>query len=104
MLYLLILLSFAFICATQYFLSIWLIKIGYFYNYAHTFGGFLVFLILYMRLLRFLVASINLPLLNEQQNAVVNFSMVVLLLASFWLNYEMMKVHQKSKNKTEIQK
>ncbi len=107
--YLLILISLIFTCAVQYFLSIWLIKIGYFYDYAHTFGGFLLFAILYMNVLQFLVRKANLQLNDYSRNTktspsiIVKNSVFVFLLATFWLNYEMMKVHATSQNKTEIQ-
>jgi hypothetical protein len=97
MLYFLILVSLVFTCAIQYFLSIWLMKIGYFNGYIHTFGGFLALMILYMNVLRFLVNKARLQLNDYSRNnkiqpsIIVKNSIFVFLLATFLLNYYLTK-------------
>ena len=102
--YLLAILSVGFVLGLQYFLSMWLIKIGWFYVYAQPMGGFV--------LLIFLGISILIPIFkrripkndpshsprqkaqideeririgNQQDNA-VRWCAVLILVGSFWLN------------------
>jgi hypothetical protein len=72
-------------------------KIGYFNGYIHTFGGFLVLMILYMNVLRFLVGKAKLQLNDYSRNnkiqpsIIVKNSVFVFLLATFLLNYLLTK-------------
>lgn len=81
--------SLACVLALQYFLSIWLIKAGYFYNHVHTFGGFLVLMVIYMNLVNYLL-NVSKIKLSYQQAMIVKYSVFLFLIASFWLNYILM--------------
>ncbi len=82
-------LSLIFTLALQYFLSIWLIKIGYFYNYAHTFGGFLILMIIYMNLINYALNFLKIKA-NYPEAMVVKYSIFLFLILTFLLNYFMM--------------
>lgn len=68
--YLITFFSLACTLVLQYFLSLWLIKVGYFYNHAHTFGGFLVLMVIYMNLLNYLL-NISKVKLSYQQAMII---------------------------------
>ena len=87
--YLITLFSFLFTLILQYFLSIWLIKIGYFYNYAHTFGGFLILMIIYMKSINLLLFFLKIKM-RHQEAMIVKSSIFLFLVATFSLNYIMM--------------
>ena len=87
--YLITFFSLACTLALQYFLSLWLIKVGYFYNHAHTFGGFLVLMVLYLNLANYLL-NVSKIKLSYQQAMIVKYSVFLFLIATFWLNYTMM--------------
>ncbi|KOY85863.1 hypothetical protein AD998_06650 [bacterium 336/3] len=87
--YLIVVFCFVFALTVQYFLSILLIKLGYFHNHLHTFGGFLLIMMIYAKLVNFVLDSLKVKL-NYQEAIIFKYSILVLLIASFFLNYKMM--------------
>ncbi len=73
----------------QYLATIWAIKAGNFYNYAHTYGGFIVFLIIYTSQVNTLIKSYKVGMGSEKV-MIARFGLFLFLIASFWLNYVMM--------------
>lgn len=96
--YLFAFLSLVITCGLQYFLSIWLIEHNYFSAYAHTFGGFLVLMVMYMNILQFLIRQAK-QQLSYFQGMVIKFSVFLFLLATFWLNYELINFQKVYKQK-----
>lgn len=87
--------------ALQYFLSIWLIRIGYFYDYAHTFGGFWLLMIIYGKSVSYILDLLKIKF-NYRDSMIFKNSIFLFLILTFWLNYELIKIHYK--HKTEIKK
>ncbi len=105
MIYLISLLSAAFTLALQYFLSMWLIKIGWFYGYAWAMGGFVLwFFVAVGIVMQFfpLLKNKSKKLSNmesiEQGNHESNATKlcaILVLLGGFWLNLQMGWYHEK---------
>jgi hypothetical protein len=73
----------------QYLATVWAIKTDNFYNYAHTYGGFIVFLIIYTSQVKNLINYYRVGMGNEKV-MITRFGLLLFLIASFWLNYLMM--------------
>ncbi len=96
--YFISLLSCIFILASQYFLSHWLIKIGWFYGYVWVVGGFIVIFFTFFAIASNLFKLFKLNI-NKADIPVKTF-LVLTLLGSFWLNIELDRFHQKYEYET----
>jgi len=111
-------LSVGFVLTLQYFLSHWLIKIGWFYGYAWVMGGFIFFIFIagWLLMLSFKknihkynpkykdktdaeIRKLSIKTGNQQSNA-VKLCIVLVLLGGFWLNLELNKFHEKYEYET----
>lgn len=113
--YLISLFSCAFVLALQYFLSMWLIKIGWFYGYAWAMGGFLVFFFIAISILMLFfknnrnriknniknknksayeINRLGIQEGNHQSNS-GKICLTLVFLGGFWLNLEMGWYHEK---------
>ncbi len=70
--------------ALQYFLSHWLIKIGWFYGYAWAMGGFIFIFFTFMAVIFKLFKLFKLD--TNKNDILVKLSLILMLLSSFWLN------------------
>lgn len=105
MIYLIALLVGIFVLALQYFLSMWLIKIGWFYRYAYFMGGFVLFIFLALTIfmqfypfLKFNPEKRNdrkeIERKNRQGNAAV-LCLVLTFLGGFWINVKFNNFYEK---------
>lgn len=103
--YLVALLLVAFVLGCQYFLSHWLIKIGWFYGYAWAMGGFVLWFFFAVAILMQIF-----PLLKNKSKKLSNMEQIkqgnhesnasklcaiLVLLGGFWLNLELSWFHEK---------
>ncbi len=91
--YFISLLSCAFVLALQYFLSMWLIKIGWFYGYAWVVGGFILTFFTFVAITFNLFKLFKLDI-NKNDIPVKSFT-ILTLLGSFWLNLKLDRFHEK---------
>jgi uncharacterized membrane protein len=108
--YLIALLSCALVLGLQYFLSHWLIKIGWFYGYAWVMGGFVLwFFVAVAIVMQFfpLLKNKSKKLSNmeriEQGNHESNATKlcaILVLLGGFWLNLKLNDFHEKYEYET----
>lgn len=73
----------------QYLTTVWAIKTSNFYNYAHTYGGFIVFLIIYTSLVNGMVKYFKVGM-GREKVMITRFGLLLFLIATFYLNYLMM--------------
>jgi hypothetical protein len=83
--FLIALLSCVLVLAFQYFLSVWLIKIGWFYEYAYAIGGFILFPFAAIAIA--MKASTLLKIEAKKQEIPIKLSAVFNLLIGFYLNF-----------------